>query len=324
MKNFSISIDCEDLRENSDGHCNLYDCKVRDGSLGIPKLMEIFEQQGVKATFFVDVYNVQKRISSDSLRSLCKQIVINGHEIGLHTHPNKIKTENSHLFDSPVGYLADYPRSEQFELLDYGKKCLEDWTGVAITTHRGGSYSISKFTFELLSELGFKTDASIFWPASDYSFVPLEKQNLLNPFMLNGIIEVPVSCFLSTFLAQRLSVLKKIDINWSTKSEILKAQKMIKTHVDIFLHSYSLFRIKKHNLNSYFTNSLIIVLNELKKERKNITFNQIQPAAEVQSIPTLPAFSSLISYDEFINIYFPKMSFKKIKTHFTRARAITN
>jgi len=324
MKTFSISIDCEDLREKSPDQSNLYDCKVREGAMGIPKLLEIFEQLGVKATFFVDIYNVQNRISTNSLKSLCNLIVHNGHEVGLHTHPEKTTANNTHLFDSPVGYLADYDQQAQFQLLDYGKKCLEDWTGASITTHRGGSYSINQYTLELLNTLGFKTDASVFWPALDYDFVPTDKQNLLNPFMVNGIIEVPVSCFLLTFLAgKRISVAKKIDINWSTRKEILKAQKKINCHVDIFLHSYSLFNLKKGKLNSYFSNSLINTVSDIKKERTNITFNKIAPDDVVQAIPEISAFSSIISPDEFMNIYLPKMSLKKIKTHLIKSKAMT-
>jgi len=325
MNTFSISIDCEDLRDKSPDQYNLYDCKVRQGAMGIPRLLEIFDQLAVKATFFVDVYNVQKRISTSSLKSLCNLIVHSGHEIGLHTHPEKARSNNSHLFDSPVGYLADYDRHEQFQLLDYGKKRLEDWTGVSITTHRGGSYSINRHTLELLNTLGFKTDASIFWPALHYDFVPPDKQNLLNPFMLNGIIEVPVSCFLLTFLAgKRISVAKKIDINWSTKKEILKAQKKIKCHVDIFLHSYSLFNVSRGKLNKYFTDSLTVAISEVKKERRNITINQIKPEEEIQTIPEISLFSSIISPDEFMNIYLPKMSLKKIRKHLSKSRTITS
>ncbi len=321
MKTFSISVDCEDLRKGERTDYNLYDCKVGDKSFGIPKLIEIFDAQDVTATFFVDVYNVHKQITMESLKLLCRDIVRHGHDIGLHTHPPKSRSKAAHLFDSPVGYLADLDHQEQFQLLDEGKKTLEDWTGTEVTTHRGGSYSVNEDSFDSLVRLGFTTDASIFWPALDYAFIPAAQKNLLNPFSYGDLVEVPVSCFLSSLkVGKRLALFKKLDINWSTTREIMSAQAKIRSHVDLFLHSYTVFDIKRTKAHHFFLKSLIETLKALKQQRKNLRLHQVKASDDVQSVPELPAYLAFLSLGSLQHMVFPKLNVRKIKAHLQRSK----
>lgn len=316
QKTFSISVDCEDLREQGADDYNLYECKTRRSQSGIPRLLDIFAEQGVKATFFVDVDNVQKRISEADLKAVVRSIAAEGHEIGLHPHPPRKQRQGqnrNHLFDSPVGYLANYSREEQYRILECGKKTLEDWSGVKVTSHRGGSYSVTGETFAALLELGFRTDASIFWPAADYDFIPEDQLNLLNPFSYRGIIEVPVTCFYASFLIARM--IKKTDINWSIYQEILAVQNLIGCNLDIFLHSYSIFDQRRKETNKFFEKNLNSTISKILKKRKNITHNKMKAVDNFQEIPEINSFSSLLSYESLKNIYFPKLNIKSLRKH---------
>ena len=49
-------------------------------------MMNIFDEYGVKATFFVNVYEAAK-YEDDTLAEVCRAIHSRGHDLELHTHP---------------------------------------------------------------------------------------------------------------------------------------------------------------------------------------------------------------------------------------------
>lgn len=142
------------------------------------KLLDLLADANVSATFFVLGWVAERS------PSLIKEISDRGHEIACHG-----LSHNLVYHQTPEEF-----RSETIQ----AKQCLEDITGKAVLGYRAASFSIKKeslWALEILSELGFTYDSSIFPVHHDRYGIPDAD---VNPHLIslgNGrpIAEVPMS-----------------------------------------------------------------------------------------------------------------------------------
>jgi polysaccharide deacetylase family protein (PEP-CTERM system associated) len=121
---------------------NTYESRVeRNTSI----ILEILEKRNIKATFFIVGWIAEK------YPQLVRQIFQQGHEIGCHSYWHK------KVYDlTPEEFKADTLKA---------KSILEDITGNPVFGYRAPSYSITKkslWALDILSEIGFQYDSSIF------------------------------------------------------------------------------------------------------------------------------------------------------------------
>ena len=109
------------------------------------RLLDLFDQRRVKATFYVLGW-VGKRYPG-----LVRDIVNRGHEIGCHSYWHRLIYELT---------------PEQFrEDTKLARDVLEHASGAAVTAYRAPTFSItsrSEWALDILCELGFQIDSSIF------------------------------------------------------------------------------------------------------------------------------------------------------------------
>ncbi len=157
-------------------------CEFDGQKYGLTKILEICQEYGVKATFFVDVYQKEREI-----RRACDQILAQGHEIQLHTHPNW-------CFDRNRQNLSRYTLAEQTEIIAFGKQRLIEWTGIVPTAHRAGDFGVNLDTLKALQNNQIFNDFSYYWNWPDCELS--QQIDLKNQVTrLNSILEVPVTCF---------------------------------------------------------------------------------------------------------------------------------
>jgi peptidoglycan/xylan/chitin deacetylase (PgdA/CDA1 family) len=108
---------------------------------GLPRLLGLLRERGVRATFFVPGY------TADRHPQAVAAIVEDGHEVGHH----------GYLHRPPAQLGIDEERSE----LERGLLALERF-GVSPTGFRAPWWDTSTNTFTLLAEHGFSYDASLF------------------------------------------------------------------------------------------------------------------------------------------------------------------
>jgi polysaccharide deacetylase family protein (PEP-CTERM system associated) len=119
------------------------------------RLLQLFEQRKVKATFFVLGW-VAKRSPQ-----LVRDILAAGHEIASHGMSHKL--------------VFNQTRDEFFAETRDSKALLEDITGVRIDGYRASTYSITRqslWALDVLCELGFTYDSSIFPIRHDVYGIP--------------------------------------------------------------------------------------------------------------------------------------------------------
>jgi len=142
------------------------------------RLLELFEQNQVKSTFFTLGW-VAKRCPE-----LIKTIVSQGHELASHGYSHQRATTMN---------------AEQFrEDVSKSKKILEDVSGQSITGYRAPSFSINDsntWVYETLIELGFEYSSSTYPITHDLYGVPTWPRFMYErPENFDGkvIIEIPV------------------------------------------------------------------------------------------------------------------------------------
>jgi len=119
------------------------------------KLLAIFEEFGVKGTFFVLGWVAERH------PQLIRDIATRGHEIACHGFSHRLVYEQS-----PHEFREEALRS---------KNLLEDIAGSAVLGYRAASYSIvreSLWALDILVELGFAYDSSIFPVRHDRYGIP--------------------------------------------------------------------------------------------------------------------------------------------------------
>ncbi len=141
------------------------------------KLLNLFAQRNVKATFFMLGYVAEKH------PQLLREIVAAGHELACHGyHHRLIYTQ------TPEEFRTDLCRA---------KHLLEDLGGVSVIGYRAPSYSItaqSLWALDILLEEGFQYDSSIFPVHHDrYGLPEAERFPHVLQRAAGGIVEFPPS-----------------------------------------------------------------------------------------------------------------------------------
>lgn len=141
-------------------------CRVQQNT---DKVLSLLDASNIKATFFVLGWTAQK------CPDMVKKIAGNGHEIACHSYNHRL-----------VYNLTPEEFREDTRL---AKDILEQLTGSKVVGYRAPSYSITKrslWALDILAELGFQYDSSIFPIYHDRYGIPdaprfkyrLEKQNM--------------------------------------------------------------------------------------------------------------------------------------------------
>lgn len=188
---------------------------------GMPRLLDLYDRYGVKATFFFTGHIAQ----------ICPEVVRmahnHGHEVGSHglTH------EVNQAFDQ-------LPVEQQLKHLQQSKQILEDIIGEEVISFRAPAARVDKNIAQVLDEVGFKVDSSVCSQRFDmmFSFGSLKKLHWLlaprkayfakptNIFRKGAstVLEIPVSAmgfpYIGTFMriAPGLNRMTRRMLYWET------------------------------------------------------------------------------------------------------------
>ena len=176
----AMSVDVEDYFQVSAFESNIsrsnwdkLECRVEQNT---QKILELFEQKSIKATFFT-LYWVAQRYPE-----LIRTIVDAGHELASHGMEHKRVTQQT-----PSEFKADITES---------KYRLEDISGQAVIGYRAASYSITSDTYwalEILEEAGYQYSSSIYPIRHDLYGIPDAPRFAYKPFPESKFLEIPIS-----------------------------------------------------------------------------------------------------------------------------------
>jgi len=143
------------------------------------RILEELEKRNIKGTFFCLGWIAENH--PDVVKAIARE----GHQLGCHSYQHEL----SYRFDRS-GFLKDTEKS---------KKLIEDLIGQPINAFRAPGFSISEnniWALEVLTELGFEYDCSIFPAKHDYGgFVNYGKVEPVTLLLPNGasLKEFPIN-----------------------------------------------------------------------------------------------------------------------------------
>ena len=224
----------------------LFEAKYKNENYGISLINKLLNNESIYSTNFVNVYE-SALWGENKIKNFCKEIINNGNEIGLHTHPEWV-------FEKEKLLLNQYSEPDQVRIINYGLDLLRKWLpNTEIYSHRGGAYGINNDTFSALVKNDIFFDSSVFFshPNCESS---ITKNKIVN---FSGVIEIPVTNFtrlwnisLGKNIIKKKKVFSKTDISHATYDEIINyvniAIKKNISLINIFLHSYTLLSFNKN------------------------------------------------------------------------------
>lgn len=153
------------------------------------RLLDVFDQFETRVTFFVLGWVAER------CPGLVRTIAARGHEVACHGFGHKLVYEKT--------------REEFRSKTKRAKNCLEDQAQCAVLGYRAASYSIVKrslWALDILAELGFAYDSSIFPVRHDRYGIPTSPRQPYRLALSNGhsLIEFPPATF--ALLGVRLPV----------------------------------------------------------------------------------------------------------------------
>ena len=122
---------------------------------GVDRILDSLEERNLKGTFFVLGWTAEHH------PDVIKKIAQAGHQIGCHTYQHDL--------------LTNFDKQALFEDTKKAKFLIEDVIGAEINAFRAPAFSITKdnlYAFEVLGELGFTIDCSIFPTKRDFGGMP--------------------------------------------------------------------------------------------------------------------------------------------------------
>lgn len=170
----AFTVDVEDWYQS----CIDYDAPISDRVVrNVDNLLALLDESGVKGSFFV-----QGKVA-EAFPGVVRSLVDQGHEVQSHGYSHR-----------PLFQMS---RPELREELKRAKETVEDAAGQQVTAFRAQDFSIradNLWALEMLAEIGFWTDSSIFPMRSrHYGIAKWEVDPHYLVFDGNRILEVPVA-----------------------------------------------------------------------------------------------------------------------------------
>jgi hypothetical protein len=169
--------------------------RVPDGEWGIRYQLDQLDTYGVKAVFFVEALSAEV-VGLDILKRTIEPILSAGHEVQLHTHTEWL----AFLATDPVSgrrgqNMADFTYEDQCRLLECGMANLTKAGAPEPIAFRAGNYGANNDTLRALARLGLQFDTSYNFHYLGNPCHIVTGQPLLDPVLLEGVIEVPIAFF---------------------------------------------------------------------------------------------------------------------------------
>jgi len=276
--------------------------KTEFGEFGVSKIIGVCDNYRVRATFFVDVYEVGL-YGEDPVRSVCRQIVDAKHECQLHTHPANLNHDWSRQ------RMSDYSLREQEKIIREGLDLIEKYAGVRPIAHRAGAYGVDSRTLSALVRNAMVVDSSYF-----YSYNTFDK-GFVMPRTIGRLTEVPVTVFGARLGRLPVRPILKLDLDWLPLRELLAAAErlvQVNSIIVLFLHGDSLTRTLDEKGNSANVDKLESLLAFLNSRASSLVSEDI---ARMSPLPvTLPLVTDVPISLRFALSGFPTLLRRTIQT----------
>lgn len=259
--------------------------KQPDGEHGIRRIMDMLDAHGLKATFYLNVYEAASH-GEAAIAEVARAIQQRGHDLELHTHPGP-------MFGTSTMRRADL--GKQVQILQRGMDLLRDWTGKTVVAHRAGAFDANLDTLKACHAVGLSIEHSLSPVAANTKLAQeLPATNL--PRVIDGVVELPITFYSQVKIGSWKS-LRYLDVDGSSYDELVNVIRQFRdAHfpvVTIMMHSFSFVRFgtADRDLERRFDQ----LLDFLAKEPglQVVTVEQLQPEW-IKQVPALERGQDLV------------------------------
>lgn len=167
------------------------------GEFGLRYQLDVLNRYGLKAVFFVEAMFA----SGGYLHRLTEIVALvqgAGHEVQLHTHPEwLVKIDARHAGDRRGLSMSDFSAVQQEEYVGIGLANLRSAGATDVCAHRAGNFGASFETLRALAKHGISIDTSYNPLWFDRACKLRTPELLMEPTLLEGVWEFPVTTFRS-------------------------------------------------------------------------------------------------------------------------------
>jgi len=279
--------------------------KIGADYYGIPRIMDILEENGLRGCFFIEVFAALNGLQS-ALTEAYSQIVKRGHDVQLHLHPihyyyflrNDNRLEPSKM-PADKDMIGAHTPETQIEMLRRGISLFREMTGKGPVAFRAGNFGAADSTLESLEKVGIVYDSS--FNAAYRDACTIDSAGAVNKAWQSGRVwEVPVTTFRTG--GWGMGGLKQLNINavslWEMRSVLEQSERIGLRTVTFIAHSFSLFKIADLQFRRLTPDRLILhrfqglcrFLKESRSRFRVVGFPDIDPASlpgEEKSVPRM-------------------------------------
>ena len=218
--------------------------EIGSGVYGVPLIMDILEEHGFLATFFVEVF-CSYSLGFEPVAGVFDCIQRRGHDTQLHLHP-AYRFYWEFLQGGPrreMDLFYQLRPEEQRELIRDGVHLFQRLSGKTPRAFRAGCFGASEATLAALRENGVLIDSS-------YNLCYLDKscgfhhRPLNAPHILEGVREFPVT----NFRGVRRGTYKPLEISAVSVSEVLVTLRQLRRvgcrDAVLVFHSFSFLKTR--------------------------------------------------------------------------------
>ncbi len=194
---FMLSVDTE-LKIDRVAPSKLSDLcilgKLNGKEIGIPLIMQLLEDRGMRGVFFIDMPFVYI-IGESKFREIIDLILDRGHDVQVHLHPGGLSySENKTLIRAARNWRQT-GSVESFRItLEHCVGLFEKYVNYSPIAFRNGAYHFKREYMDVLAKLNFKYDSSFNTFRNWHEKTGIWESCRTTPYMMNnGIIEFPVT-----------------------------------------------------------------------------------------------------------------------------------
>jgi hypothetical protein len=168
--------------------------RVGDAEVGLRYQLGELRKYAIKAVFMVEaLFASCPYVGLEPLQEIVDLILRDGHEVGLHIHPEWIPhiPEVAEVIPH-VELLKDLDQDSQFRLIEMGQANLARCGVTKVQSFRGGDYSANLDTLRALARAGIGVDTSYNFPYLGKTCAISTVHPLFQPCRIEGVLEYPV------------------------------------------------------------------------------------------------------------------------------------